>query len=1007
MQLVFKVAHDGASPVRQFVGRRDELAVCLEALARAVAGRPSTLLVVGEAGVGKSRLVEELLSRAKGTAVRVLAGACIGIGKGQPPYLPFVEGLRELLRELPEESRVQLVGIAPAELATLVPELTDRAATGRSLSPLGLRAGGQARMFELVAEFLARLAAPAGAVVVVEDLHWADPSTRELFTFLACTLRRERVLLVGTVRSEELAARQPLRASLAELQRGPETLRIDLARFGRSELAELLSSLLGAAPSPVRVGRIFERSGGNAFYAEQLVAAAEEGAALPPRLRDVLLARVDVVSEPAREVLRLAATAGVRMSHRLLAAGSPSPEGSLLGAVRELVERRLLIAVDEHGYAFPHALLQEAVYADLLPGERRRHHAALADAIADGAQGAEGTVATQAGWLARHRYEAGDFPRALGASVEAGRAAEAAAAFADAAQHYERALALWDGVTDAPAAAGVDRVELLGRAGESAGLAGATEQALARLHKAVATLDPAKDSIRIAVMSERLARQLQLGGRTIEAVVTLERAARLVPEEPPSCERARVLATWANMLMLAGRLDEARCTAEQAAIGARRAASKREEGDAVNTLGLCEAAKRAPESGIAHLREALAIATDLDDAWGLCRAHNNLAYALNLVGRFDEGSDVALIGVKLARRVGLHKVLGSQILASACHALFRLGRWDETEELLAEAATESWGLWESSLTAAAFDVDLARGRLTSATVRVADLLAPINDLLTEAEIFAEARSREAELSLARGDPVHASHAIAVGLEEIGDCDHPGLVLDLLTVGVRAAADRAEHSRLPCRIAAAADADQLATRAREAMGVPSTGLVAGKLALLEAERHRARRLVDPAAWAAAVGAFDVLAMPYPAAYSRFRQAEAQLGARSDKAIAATLLRAAHQTCRSLGAAPLLHDIETLARRARIVVEPRAKAPRSHPKAPSAVAELGLSPRELEVLALLTLGRTNPQIAQCLYISRKTAGHHVSSILIKLGVATRGEAVAVAHRLGLQDVGSPRE
>jgi predicted ATPase len=219
---------------QSFVGRAEELGLLAAALGRAGAGAPGIVLIAGEAGVGKTRLVDEFAAQAAAEGARVLAGGCIELGEGALPYAPIVEALRSLARGLDLAVLRSLAGPAHGLLAGLLPELGD----GQAEAVTG---GSQARLFEVLLGLLGRLGEQAPVVLVVEDLHWADRSTRDLLAFLVRNLHAERVLLVATYRSDELHRRHPMRPFLAELARGGRAQRVDLAPFGREELAALLA----------------------------------------------------------------------------------------------------------------------------------------------------------------------------------------------------------------------------------------------------------------------------------------------------------------------------------------------------------------------------------------------------------------------------------------------------------------------------------------------------------------------------------------------------------------------------------------------------------------------------------------------------------------------------------------------------------------------------------------------------------------------------------------------
>jgi hypothetical protein len=496
-----------------FVGRRAESARLAAALDRAAAATPTVVLVGGEAGVGKSRLVGELAAGARAAGATVLAGGCVELGGEGLPFAPVVAALRMLAG-----------GLGDAELATLVPGPA-RSGLARLLPELGPPAAdpeaGQRRLFGLLLDLLRRLATRRPTVLMVEDLHWADRSTRDLLAFLVRNLRGERVLLVCTHRSDELHRRHPLRPLLAELERDRRVERLELGRFDRGEVAAQLTGILGVAPAARLVERVHARSGGNALFVEELAAAAPAGG-MPAALgggaspafgglRELLLGRIEPLPEPAREVLRVVAVAGGRVGHDLLAevAGLPAPE--LQAGLRAAVGARLL-QVDAHhgGYGFRHALVTEAVDDALLPGERCRLHARLAAALRRAGAGLPGGDPALAAETAWHWYAAHDLARALPAAVDAGLAAERCCAFAEAQHHFERALELWELV---PAPVGLDRVELLARAAEAAANAGGAERAIMLARGALAEVDPARDPRRAGLLAGRLAAYRRAAGR--------------------------------------------------------------------------------------------------------------------------------------------------------------------------------------------------------------------------------------------------------------------------------------------------------------------------------------------------------------------------------------------------------------------------------------------------------------------------------------------------------------
>jgi predicted ATPase len=412
--------------------------------------------VGGEAGIGKTRLVAELTSRCARDGTRVLVGGCVPVGDGALPYAPIVEALRALLADLGASAVRDLVGPSWPELARLLPALGAPDRIGLSDQ------AAQARLFELVLGLLGRLGEQTPLVLVVEDLHWADRSTRDLLAFLARNLRRERILVVVTYRNDE-PGQQRLGPFLAELDRAGRVERIELARLNQIQTRAQLVGILQAVPAAELVDAVFARSEGNPFFTEELLAVMRAGSgALPATVRDLLRGRVEVLPELAQQVLEVVAVAGRPVSHRLLAAVAGLTDRQLDGALREAVASQLLVTVPgEDGYDVRHALLREVIDADLLPGERARLHADYARALTNQPELADAAPAVAAAELAVHWDAAGEPAQALPARIQAGVGAERAHAVAEAARHFQRALALWDRVPVPGRPAGLDRVDLL------------------------------------------------------------------------------------------------------------------------------------------------------------------------------------------------------------------------------------------------------------------------------------------------------------------------------------------------------------------------------------------------------------------------------------------------------------------------------------------------------------------------------------------------------------------
>jgi DNA-binding CsgD family transcriptional regulator/tetratricopeptide (TPR) repeat protein len=965
-----------------FIGRRGELRALRAALSRAADGDPAVVLVGGEAGIGKTRLVSELTAACAADGTRVLTGGCVPVGEGSLPYAPVVEVLRALVAELGPDTVRELVGPSWPELARLAPGL------GRpQADPDGH--GAQSRLFELLLGLLGRLTEQQPILLVVEDLHWADRSTRELLAFLVRNLRRERLVLVATYRDDE-PGQQRLRAYLAELDRGPVE-RLELPRLDRAQTTAQLAGILGAAPDTDLADSVFARSQGNPFFTEELLAVVRAGSdELPATPRDLLRGRVDALAEPARRVLAVVAVAGRQVPHRLLAAVAGLDDEALTEGLRAAVAAQLLVrTAGGDGYDVRHALLREVVDADLLPGESARLHARLAQALTDHPGLADGSPAVAAAELAAHWDGAGEPARALPARVQAGLAADRAHAFPEAGRHYERALELWEEVPDPDRDAGLDRVELLTRAGAAAGATAQVERATVRLTMALGQVDPAADPVRSALLHMRLGEQRWHGDDEPGCLAALEEAVRLLPTEP-SADRARVLTYQAQWLMMAGRCHEAEGRAAEGLAIARAVGARAEEGHALDILGSC-----AFDAG--QLEAACRIAEEVGNAEGIVRGYLNLSSTLWAIGRLRDAHGTARRGLAFARELGLESTLGSILTAHVARGLYELGHWEEAGSVLAEAlARDTWaavplhgigGLLElgwGDLAAARRHLDLA-GRPEPSGSAGNFVASALIELAVQERRYGDARAAldQALKAVERLDPEFS------GIYALGRQVEAGLAE--VARAARSAADIEEARR---RAKALLEALRAMTRPGAADGI---AWVAWDAAQGAAEWSRLEGRSDPARWREAAEQWERLELPYRAAYARFRQAEALLAAGAPRAEVEPVLRAAHRATVALGAGPLRREIELLARRGRLRLEDPAAT--AAPAPATQLAAFGLTRRETEVLELVAAGHTNRQIGQALFITPKTAGLHVSRILAKLGVTGRGQAAAVAHRLGL--------
>jgi DNA-binding CsgD family transcriptional regulator/tetratricopeptide (TPR) repeat protein len=983
------------SPV--FVGRRAEMA-SLTALMRRAEGRdPAFALIGGEAGVGKTRLLGELGSQASAAGFSVLVGQCIELGAEGLPFAPLVDALRALARTMPADELSEVLGPAGPGLARLLPELAPGAVPGPAGADLQA-----AQLLELVLGLLGRLSAVRPVMFVIEDLHWADQSTLDLAAFLVRSLRGVGVLLVATYRSDELHRRHPLRPLLSSWERMRSVDRIELRRFDRAEVAAQLAAILGGDPAPGVAGRVFGRSGGNAYLVEELAGVVQGGGDpddLPPSLRDVLLSRVDSLGTGAQRLLRTAAVAGRTVPDGLLAAVASIGETELFAALREAVENHLLV-VDPagQGYTFRHALTRDAVYEDMLPGERVRLHSAYGTALAHD-PGLTDAAALPAA-LAHHWYAALDLPRALPAALDAARHAMASYAAAEALHHLERALEIWPRVDDAEQRTGLDQVEVSRLAAEAAYQSGAVARSVSLLDQALAELPAGSGPVRRALLLDRRAQAQRDMGHEAAAVASLEQALALLPAGGITREHAVILASLAHMMLRGGDMEGAAAMARRAVDAARATGAKETEADVALTLGSASSYLGPAEAGLGPLRSGLELALELGDSGTALRGYINLSDVLEHLGRHEEAAQAAGAGMGLAERAGLARSLGSYLIGNQAEPLLRLGQWPEVDRLTARALrTLPEGVFGATIYELQAELAALRGRYGDAATALRHArraMGETDDLqFTQPVWFVEAM-----IAHGRADLPAARAAVITGLAGGPVPWTARYAWPLVWLGMRIEADEVTRARDRRQAVPAGSAQRCGELALAAAGLPTPALPArGYQALVAAEHARVTGAGEVAAWSAAVAAWQNAAEPYLLAYAWLGLAEAQSTA-GDRQAAAEAVQQSHAIADRIGAAPVAAEAAALARRARLSLDPAAAAVAQQPPADE-FTRFGLTEREREVLLLLATGRSNPEIAQALFISAKTVSVHVSNILAKLGVSGRVEAAAVAHRLGAGD------
>ena len=988
-----------AQPSRTLVGRDAELTEIASLLGvRSSEGEPtatpsltpnhahSHVVLSGDAGVGKTRLLMELRDLAQAEGWRVVAGHCLDFGDSALPYLPFSEVLGRLEAELPE--LVAKVAYEHPALSRLRPGRRVMNADADGAEPETSDSLDRADLFTAVHALLEAAAGLGPLLVVVEDCHWADQSTRDLLSFLFSRSFDGPVEVVASYRSDDLHRRHPLRRQVAEWSRVRGVGRIQLSPLADDDVRRLVAQLAPLGLTDRELEAIVGRAEGNAFFVEELVGAtADLSYGLPDDLADVLLVRLDRLDDHARQAVRVASVAGRKVAHDLLAVTSGLAGPQLEEALRKAVEMNVLVAGDGR-YSFRHALLGEAVYDDLLPGERVRLHAEYAAALADGR--AAGTAAE----LARHARLANDLDAALAAAIRAGDEAAAVGGPDEAAQHYQQAL------------------ELLADPGRRERFAGDVSKIA--VAAAVAVTNAGQPARAAKLIAEQLAvlpadaspaaRSRMLAARADALFVTepdedplsvSQQAVDLLPEDATGL-RAKVLSIHARILSGYGRYDDAQAVGLDALAVAERLDLHELVSDIVTTLSGLK--KAGPKEG---LRTALADAVERAVATGavhaelrarhfMGRSYQDWAEYADAERWFRSAMDTAVAaGIPWAP-------YGFEGRWQLSWVLYVTGKWDEVLELTEVSGEHAPPVLAGLLESVRLLVLAGRGEPTAARAR------------------GLRQHWEQEGSV-------AIHSAAAELADAARSDDPHAVIDVYT-DVVALLGRIWHEWFSARIRLAAT-----TAAAVADRMPKLSAAERASYLEEVERLHSdghtvlQKYSDPSghwgpegrAWMKRLDAETLRvrwlagtdAPPQDVLVEAWREAEqlyADMGhvyelaavrttlagilrATGDTAGARDVGDAAREVARALGAQPLLDELRSLGS-----TPSRADGPSDT-----------LTAREAEILALVAEGRSNGEIGKQLFISAKTVSVHVSNILGKLGASGRTEAAAIAHRRGLLD------
>jgi tetratricopeptide (TPR) repeat protein len=901
------VAEDVIAPrPLHLVGRRTELSSVSAFADRVVLGCPGLVLVAGEAGIGKTRFITAAVEQL--SDFRILTGHCLNLRAADVPFAPIAELLRQAGTTLADRAVAALTGADPMP---------------------------RARMFELLCSAVSTLAEAKPTVLVIEDLHWADPETQDALIALLTTANAGRWILLGSYRDTEVGPATPLRSLLEQLTRHRPIERIRLPRLTREEVAGQVALLTGARAVEEDVTLLHTRSDGVPLYVEEIVTARRAGRSqVPDHLRELFLARLDALPVDAADLVRLAAVAGSPVDERVLAeAAGPA----VVEAVQAAVTDGFLVP-EGRSLRFHHELMREAVYDATVPLRRAQLHRRVAETL-------EQLGPPGSGALSHHWYHAGELALAAEAACHAVHEAEGMHAQNAALEHYQRILELWPHLGRGPA----ERLEVVANAAEAAYLTGDYPRAILLAREAVAA--SGSDPVRHVRCLERLGRYCWGGGEGATAVEAFSTAVRELPDDSPGDVRVQVLFGHGWMLGSMGHLSDLRPVAADAL------AICEATGDPLQGARAHLIAAWLPEYGVDAARRArdLALQVDADDE--LAMALVRLTYAASFSGRATDALAEARDGLRLAERRGWQRGYRTLFAGYTAWPLLDLGRWDEAAECLDRVLPPvvrdmpgAYGAMEAARLAA------GRGDTQTLRRRVDQVVAVCDRAPQHPTPRLVARTAEADHLLWTEEAARALDAVEETLAQVVDiAEFAVLGAALIGAGGRAAADLAVVAR-----AGGDPVVDLTSRLDSVIGRFPAGdgpRIAALARELDAESGRFHNDRDAGPWRAAVEAWDELGDPYHGGYCRWRLGQVLLTRRAGRGEARLVLANAAAAADRLAAEPLQTAVSATASFARL--EP------VDPGQPDTAAQrLGLTSREVEVLELVAAGRSNKQIAESL-------------------------------------------
>ena len=947
------------------IGRARDLAEVDAALAAARSGRGGLLLLAGEAGVGKTTVATTALA---GSTTRVLVGEALP--QATPPYGPVVTALRSFLRSDPQGLRD--CGPLSSYLALILPEL------GPAPEP-----SDRATLFEAIRCAFETIARRGPAAVLLDDLQWADEATLELLPALASSLEEEAMLVIGAYRSDELRRGHPVRRLRAELRRGGRLRELTVEPLSAEQTRGLAQRILNRDVGLPLAAAIYDRTQGIPFFIEEFAGAVaasgllhdgEEGIELPDRVelpmpetvRDAVLLRAERLSAAARQALEVAAVAGVRFELGIVL-DLASEEG--LG---EAIDSGFVLEIEPGQGAFRHALTREALYEAVTWPRRRALHAEVAARL-------EAAAASPL-QIAEH-WLAGQQPaRARPSLLASAELFAALHAHRDATQALRRAIELWPEGEDEP-----ERLAALERWGRYAQLTGDFGEAARAWREAVDGYQRGGNLPALAKTQRQLAALFELQCLWDAAFAARAAAAEAFRDGGQAGEAAAERLAAAGNLQSAGSLRAALELVRAAEAEAERSGRVDLKARALGLTGLIRARAGDFEAGLESARAGLALALGENLIEPAAETYEKVGMVLDLGANHRGAIDAFTTAFDFCRA---HGVTGRATVCLGClaYALRKTGEWNRAIEICRDviAAADAPRNARCAATGELGLIHALRGDGRRARAPLVEALA----LAQQTEFMIV--KLDAAWGLARLDEQQTDYDAAAArcrllleLARVGeDTQYPVPSLRWATTFF------ARRGMESDAVACAEVLGRIGGRAGNPEALAAIAHALGELALLDGDAGQAVRQFGQA-----LELLRELELPLDRAETRLRAGVA-FAAAGERDAAVERLTAAYLTGRNLGARPLAGqaaaELAELGERADRRLGRRGGVTLQHG---------GLSRRELEVVRLVAVGRTNREIAQELFVSPRTVDMHVRNILTKLGCRSRTDATRRAGELGL--------